>query len=211
MAADSRQIDLWRTVLPLAGAIVLASIPLFVTGATLHKDNLEYYGLCLLIGGLVLAGCVVILALRQQQEWRRPPSLPWGSSCGHYPMGIDPEKSPKFPHYQEIVLGFRRRSIYPPDFRITCSAPIRWIEASIIEIPKDMNTAPVYRDVTRYNSTIDAISITFPPLRPIGPRSSITVIVFSDEPIRVKRIKRLRTKYEPVPPSADPPAATTSA
>lgn len=47
----------------------------------------------------------------------------------------------------------------------------------------------------RYQASINTVSILFTPLNVIDPPATIHLFVFSDEPIRVRRIKKVIREY----------------
>jgi hypothetical protein len=201
MAAEGK-LDLWKTVVAIGGGLI-------AVGASLMGAHLDRYGLPVLIGGLVLVLLGLALAFEQQHEWRRPPRLPRGADCSHFPLHVDPYRFPPHPHFQELSVGLRR-AVYPPDFRVICSAPILKIEANLTEFSLTNEPhPPEHRAATQYHTSIDAVSLLFPPLRAIAPPAVLSIMVFSDERIRVKRIRRLKTKYPQTQASA-PPAGPPS-
>lgn len=78
MAAEGK-LDLWKTVVAIGGGLI-------AVGASLMGAHLDRYGLPILIGGLVLVLLGLALAFEQQHEWRRPPRLPRGADCSHFPL-----------------------------------------------------------------------------------------------------------------------------
>lgn len=196
--ADAKQLELWKTVATLGGGLIVAGTSVLLASANRPAGHLEAYGLGLLIGGLLLVLLGLTYAFWQQYEWRRPPRLSRGLVCHHYPLHYNPTKFPNHPHAQELAIGVLRR-IYPPDFRIVCSAPIRKLEVGLITIPP---ATP--REVCRYHTSIDGVSVHFEPMEPVEPPSVISLVVFSDERIRVCKIRRLNTDYPQMPPSEDP-------
>jgi hypothetical protein len=206
VADAKQQLELWKTVATLGGVMILAGTPVLIAAANRTPGGkLEAYGLSLLIGGLLLIGLGLSYAFWQQHEWRRPPTLPRGLSCTHFPLRHDPVGHPENPHAQELVISVQRR-IYPPDIRVVCSTRIRRIEATVLTFAG----TPQTRTVTRGPTSIDATSLHFSPLEPIEPPASIFLTVFSDEPIRVRKIRRLRRKYQQTSPTGDGPAPGAS-
>jgi hypothetical protein len=190
-----QQVELWKTVVTIGGVVFGAGASLLITVANrgISGGDLEIYGRVLVVGGLLLILLGLAYALRQQGEWRRPPKLPKGFTCTHFPVSNYPDRFPQTPYVQELVIGIRRRT-YPPDLRVICSAPIRNMEAKITTIPPTET-----RSATYYHTSIDGRSLHFSPLEPILPPATLFLIVFSDEPIRVRKVRRLRTQYPTTP------------
>lgn len=192
MAADGKQLDLWKTVVSVGVAMSAAGVSLLLASRN-SPGNVETYGLILLVGGLALVVLGLVYAFWLQSEWRRPPRLVRGLRCSHYPTGHDPSKFPNHPYWQDLAIGVHRQ-IYPPDFRVICNAPILKIEGTLVPIA---NPPQLIRPITRSHTAIEAVSVHFSPLEPIKPPATLHLLVFSNAPIRVRRIKRLKTKYPP--------------
>lgn len=195
MASDGKQVELWKAVVTIGGLLTGGGLSILLATRTSTGGNLETYGLVFLIGGLSLVALGLLYAFWQQHEWKRPPKLPRGLSCHHFPLGFNPDLFPHHPHFQDLAIGIDRR-LYPPDFRIVCSAPIRELAGSLTTIA--FTGPPVTREMGRFHTSIDAVSVIFSPLQPIDPPSLMMLKVFSDEPIRVRYIKKLKTKYHQV-------------
>lgn len=132
MASDGKQVELWKRVVGVGGGLIAIGSPLLIASrARTSPGHLEAYGLAALIGGLALILLGLAYAFWQQHEWKRPPKLPRGLTCSHYPLQYEPKLHPNHPHIQELAIGVRKPS-HPPDFRIFCSAPIRKFEGFLM-------------------------------------------------------------------------------
>lgn len=178
---------LWKAVATFGGVLVAGGVAVVSVTPELARI-------------LVAGGCVVFLlglALywHERRTWTRSPRLPRGMRCSHFPARYYPGAD--YPHAQEVDI-FIERDFYPPDFRVLCNAPILAVEGDLQEFePVDSeSTATIsLRKVTRHHSGTVAGSLLFPPLEPIQHPAFLHLIVYSDQPIRVLRVKHLPTKY----------------
>jgi len=191
MAGEGKEVDLWKVVAGFGGAT-------FALGAQMMVAGVAPEGIILVIGGLALFALAILWAMWERYEWRRPPRLPRALTCSHYPREYFPDL-PGHPYSQHLSLGVER-TIYPPDIRVECSGAVLRIEAAVIDHER-LLAQDEPRGCTRYRSSIDAVSLHFPPLEPLKPPNAIMLRVFSDQPLRVRRIRLPKPKYKPTPPS----------
>lgn len=209
--------ELWKTVVTIGSGIGLASIPLLTAVVTRSIDGrFELYGLTLLAGGLIIVLSGLSYAFWQQSEWKRPPRLGWGMSCSSYPVNFKTDA--QLPSYsQQLDIAVRRKLRYPIEFLVVCSAPILHYAGQLLatEVPPDV------RHSVCFKRSIDSIVLAFPPLdKPINPPAILRLWVYSDQSIRVRRIKTLNRKYmkssakipkeDPIPPRVSVQAPPSS-
>jgi hypothetical protein len=205
--ADGKQIELWKTVVTVGVAMTAAGVSVLLASAS-HAPNgrLELYGVVLLVGGLTLALLGLAYAFWQQNEWKRPPRLGRGMSCASYPVNY--KSDAQLPsHSQELDIGMHLPLKYPIEFLIVCSAPILHYAGQLIAVipPPDIRPAVCFK------RSIDSIVLAFPPLdKSIESPSILRLWVYSDQQIRVCRIKRLNRKYMKSSTKQENPAPSTA-
>ena len=177
----------WKAVAAFGGALVAGGVAALTFAPELAR--------ILIVGGCAVFLLGLALYWHERWTWTRRPRLSRGMRCSHYPARYHPGAD--YPHAQELAITITK-ALYPPDFRVYCNASILAMEGSITEfahVATDRLATIIQRDMTRYHSGIVAVSTNFSPLEPIDPPASFHLVVASDQPIRVLRIRHLRTKY----------------
>lgn len=180
-------------------AVAATATTALVIGASMMIAHLEPYGLTVVVGGFALLLLGFLYALRERQEWKRPPRVPRGLRVSHFPLGYDPKRFPGHPHYQDVDIFFPS-GCDSPILRVFCSSSIIEIDGEFLPPRERAENELTFSWVNR---SIDAVTVIPFPFASLEPSSSLFLRIFSDSKIRVRKVKILKPRVDPQSAKSD--------